>query len=469
MLLLRKSHNIKMIEYSILRKKAQEHRDELCRMLAELASFPSLQSDPEPHAPYGFECARLLERVEELMKNEGLATKLNADDGYLLGKLGSGNKIGIFAHGDVVPVGEGWTLTSPFEPKMLGDFMVGRGVSDNKSGIINAIFALRVLRELGAEPSCGVTIFVGSNEESGMGDIRAFAQKEAMPAVNIVPDCAYPAGRGEKGILRFYAVSREGFDGITELSGGEAFNIILGKAEAIVNASISADDIACEAIEQGTKLVATGISKHAASPEGSKNAGKLLIDALASSTALCESDRRILKNAAAILEGYYGEGLGIESIDPDFGHLTCANGIIKLNQKRLMLSFDVRYGASIDGSELEKQIIARLDSLGFDFKLESNRAGFIIDEDNEYLCAVADAYRECTGNHSSKTVLNGGGTYARYLKNGISVGSHTWHSPDFELPVGHGGAHQPDEFISIDGILDSIAILAYTICKLEKL
>lgn len=456
-----------MLEYKVIREKIEEYREELCEMLEELVRIPSLQGEGKPGAPYGIECARLLEKVEGIFKAEGLDTKLNADDGYLLGKLGDGNRIGIFAHGDVVPTGEGWTLTEPFEPKMLGDFMVGRGASDNKAGIVNALFALRTLKALDALPSCGITLYVGSNEESGMGDIRAFAEKEKMPTVNLVPDCAYPAGRGEKGIMRFYAVGRERLEQITELSGGEAFNIILGKVSATANAEISLENIDCKTENGKTELTALGISKHAAHPEGSKNAAKLLFDSLSSCERLCESDRRLLKNAAAILDGHYGESFGIENVDPDFGHLTCANGIAKLRDGHIVLSFDVRYGASVKGENLREKITAKLDSLGFDFELESDRAGFVLAPDNEYLVAVTDAYRECTGNTEAQPVLNGGGTYARYLKNGISVGSHTWYDPSFSLPNGHGGAHQPDEFISISGILDSAAILAYTLCKLS--
>ena len=37
-------------------------------------------------------------------------------------------------HSDVVPVGDSWIYTQPFEPIIKGDTLIGRGVSDNKSG-----------------------------------------------------------------------------------------------------------------------------------------------------------------------------------------------------------------------------------------------------------------------------------------------------------------------------------------------
>lgn len=463
-----------MLDYKLIREKMETHRDELCEMLAELVKIPSVQSEARPNAPFGEECAALLKKVEGICRDEGFSTVLNEADGYLLAKLGDGKKIGIFAHGDVVPVGEGWTLTKPFEPRIIDGFMVGRGSGDNKAGIVNALFALKTLRELGHAPECGITLFVGTNEESGMEDIDAYVKQNEAPTVNIIPDCGYPAGRGEKGIMRFYAVGRKALTDVKEFSGGEAFNIILGKAVAKLNIpeKLEFPDYVGMSTESDGKtltIISEGVSKHAASPEGSKNAAEDLALAISKCPSVCEDDRKIMKCIAYMLSSYYGEPFEIQHIDPDFGNLTCANGIVGLRNGHPIVSFDVRYGASVDHDKLEENIAKNLDKLGFDLELVNDRPGFVIDRDDKWLNAVVDAYRECSLDTSAEPVLNGGGTYARYLKNGISVGDSVKRRPPFELPAGHGGAHQPDEVVSIDGILDSASILAYTILKLEGL
>ncbi len=460
------------MEYKVIREKIYSYRDELVEKLSMLVRVPSIQSEAKPRAPFGESCAKVLEVAEEMFRAEGLSTELHAESGYLLAKTaGEGNRLGLYGHADVVPVGTGWTLTEPFEPKIIDGFIVGRGAYDNKSGVVESLFALRALRELGIAPKHRVTVYVGSNEESGMADIRNYVKEQEMPEVNLVPDCSYPAGRGEKGILRFYAVGREKLRDVVGFSGGEAFNIILGEAGAEISCAgtdfAGSGGITAEYSYGILKLRAKGFSKHAADPEGSRNAGKLLADAIFSGVSVCEGDREIMKNISSMLDGYYGEGLGIVNSDPDFGKLTCSNGIVGLRDGHPIVSFDVRYGPSVGGDELESRITARLDELGFDFELQSNRPGFVIDPNDRWLKTVVDAYHDCSGESESEPVLNGGGTYARYLKNGISVGCACHRPRPFALPDGHGGCHQPDETVSVDGILDAAAILAYMIMKVD--
>ena len=71
---------------------------------------------------------------------------------------------------------------------------------------------------------------------------------------------------------------------------------------------------------------------------------------------------------------------------------------------------------------------------------------------------VVDVYRELTGDAGAKPYYSAGGTYARHLKNAVSVGTSL---PGFgtpELRVGHGGEHQPDECINIDGLLGAMVM-----------
>ena len=71
-------------------------------------------------------------------------------------------------HLDVVPVDRaGWTC-DPFEGRLDGDRLYGRGMADMKGGIASAVEALHVLRRAGRQPSCDVVFHLVADEERGV-------------------------------------------------------------------------------------------------------------------------------------------------------------------------------------------------------------------------------------------------------------------------------------------------------------
>src|SRR5690349_3675723 len=69
----------------------------------------------------------------------------------------TGRSLILNGHIDVVPVGalELWT-TPPFQPRIEGDRLYGRGAGDMKAGIAAKLIALRALKRLGLQPSATV-------------------------------------------------------------------------------------------------------------------------------------------------------------------------------------------------------------------------------------------------------------------------------------------------------------------------
>ena len=81
-----------------------------------------------------------MQKCTKLFSDRGFSAEIFNDSGYALVTLGSGEKtIGIFSHSDVVPVGDDWLYTKPFEPVIKDGALIGRGVEDNKSGIMAAL------------------------------------------------------------------------------------------------------------------------------------------------------------------------------------------------------------------------------------------------------------------------------------------------------------------------------------------
>ena len=79
-----------------------------------------------------------------------------------------------------------------------------------------------------------------------------------------------------------------------------------------------------------------------------------------------------------------------------------------------------------------------------------------------------DVYKEFMGCENAESYVNAGGTYRQYLKDAVEVGTtNIWGVPD-GLPVGHGGAHQPDECININGFLEAIEIIMLMILECDR-
>lgn len=452
------------------------HREEIVQTLMGLIRIPSVKSEPEPHAPFGENCAAALEAAHKLYEREGLETKKT--DSYALASYGSGtHTLGVFAHADVVPVNAAdWTICAPFEPVVRDGFVYGRGSDDNKSGIVASLYAVKMLRELELPFDGKLLLYTGSNEESGMADMAEFVKNEPMPDISLVPDGGYPFSYGEKSILRLYLTSKTAFREILDVTGGKAANMVLDRADARIidkpelfdelNRIAAADDrITVDKADDGITVTAKGVASHAAHPEDAVNALGILAEVLEKCQHLCEHDRTIFGRVSALLADCNGASLGVPLTDPVFGALTAANGVVRTESGKPSLSFDVRFGSAATCEE----VLAKLKQhTSDDWKAENIRAtdGFLLDVNGEAPKRILEVYRTVSGQRDAVPFLMGGGTYARHLKNAYSVGTAAWYkckSP--VLPKGHGGAHQSDEFLCIDAFLEAIKILTATIVE----
>jgi succinyl-diaminopimelate desuccinylase len=117
----------------------------------------------------------------------------------------------VMAHLDIVPPGdrEQWE-SDPYEVRVDGDKIFGRGVEDNQQGVCSAIFAARALREEGVVPPCDLALLFVADEETGSEFGIAYLLKEKPDLFGaedliIVPDGGVPDGSqievAEKGIL----------------------------------------------------------------------------------------------------------------------------------------------------------------------------------------------------------------------------------------------------------------------------
>lgn len=453
----------------------KENYDRIIERWIGLVKIPSVKSEAAKCAPFGENCSKALNQSAMCFALSGFNSEVFETGGYAVVSYGEGDKkIGLFCHSDVVPASDDWLYTSAFEPIVKGGALIGRGVEDNKAGIIASLCVLEFFKENNIPLKNNIEVFIGSDEECGMKDMAEYLVEHTMPDISIVPDADFPCSVGEKGIFHFWLESQNSFKDIIDFCGGEAFNIVLDSATVTIKYNedlfnelkFKAENDSSFAVYKENSMIilkAKGVAKHASIPEGSINAAYLCAKLLSECVNLNSNDKTILTATVTALSSYYGNGIGVDHEDENFGKTTAVNGMVKVaDNKKLCLSFDVRYGDTLSAEKLEEDISLTANKLGFVVTDKNNSQGFSIDKDSKIPSLLEDVFFEVTGERLNR-VLMSGGTYARKLNNAFSIGTSyiTFDRKDkvLKMPEGHGGPHQCDEMIDIEGFFMATRIL----------
>jgi len=425
-----------------------------------LCRIPSVKGEATDGAPYGKACRDVLCECEALFKKHGFEAVRHEKYTLAYGGDPNGEKlIGTLAHSDVVPADESeWTKCKPFEPIIEDGYLYGRGVHDDKAGFIIMLYAAKAIRELGLPFGARLTMMAGADEESGMDDVYTYIAEQPMPDLGLVPDSGFPVKRGETTRWQFYAVSRRRVSDILGMECNGIFSRVLDNVKLTLRydegvfAELSekaSQELTVEKDGDSIILTAKGIAKSVLNPEGAVNA--MYVAAKALSECASFADRELMADTAAVIS----DGCGISENElcgeEQFTKPTSANGIVRISNGRLELAFDVRFLNNIKSAELEKMAKEKLDEYGFDYRRHKLFEGFLLSADDELVTAMLDEYNKYTDTEG-KPFLGAGGTYSRALKRSVSVGT-TLGGTHPDLPKGHGGGHQPDEYIELEAFL----------------
>ncbi len=447
-------------------KLLESLQEPMVKTLQEWVRIPSLKEDPADNAPFGQPLRLMLDKT--LADCRALGFEVKDYGGYAgdakMGEGSDGDALGILAHVDVVPVGDGWTR-EPFGAQIEGDLMYGRGTSDDKGPLAAALYAMVAVKKAGIPLQRKVTLIFGCDEESGMEDMKHYKKVATMPRTGFSPDASYPIINLEKGMVGLGLTAQVPKDGlrVLELNVGERQNVIPGKASALVSGDTSLIEKVAEVSRQygwpveakmengAVRILATGINGHAAYPETARNAiGQLLI-----TLKELGATGPIATLALAIGTDSYGEGLGIKAEDKASGPLTCNLGIIRLKDDTLSATLDIRYPLLIAGERIRDIVAAHLD--GFEVAQNFFKLPHYVPASSALVQGLLDAYHGVTGREKT-TLSTGGGTYARMLEEGVAFGASFPEDPDV--------AHQADEHISIEKLMTSMKIFAHAIINL---
>jgi succinyl-diaminopimelate desuccinylase len=152
------------------------YRDEIIDIQRELTSRPALgpvNKGTGEHRKADY-IREILEGLSPDSIEEIRAPDEQAEGGYRPNLVArwEGEKpdttLWVLSHMDVVPPGDlSLWETDPYEVKVDGDRIIGRGVEDNQHGIVSSYFAMKAILELGLKPVHSVGLVMVADEETG--------------------------------------------------------------------------------------------------------------------------------------------------------------------------------------------------------------------------------------------------------------------------------------------------------------
>ena len=171
----------------------------MMRDIARMVSINSERMPAQEGKPFGEGPYQALMEFKELAKERGFDTKIYGNAVGAVNLNDGPKQLDILAHLDVVPAGEDWTVTSPFDATIKDGRIYGRGTADDKGPAVTALWAMKCVKDLGIPLTKNVTLLVGTDEECGSGDLPYYYKVEKEAPMSFSPDAEYPLINIEKG------------------------------------------------------------------------------------------------------------------------------------------------------------------------------------------------------------------------------------------------------------------------------
>jgi succinyl-diaminopimelate desuccinylase len=425
--------------------------------LKALVRIPSVsRGDPaEPGKPFGKTVYEALQAALAIARRLGL--KAWDTDGYCgVVEYGEGEEVlGILAHLDVVPEGEGWSVP-PYSATEKDGRIIGRGTLDDKSPALSAIYALAAAKECGLKMKRRVRVILGCDEEIGSLGVEHYLKVEGQPTLAFTPDAEYPVVNSEMGIM--HTTYEKHYPSQLRIDCGTAANVIPGviRAELPVKAVPVHAPAGYTVTYDENRITVEGRGGHASMPEFAKNALQALMKIL-TVQPLPDADKETVRALYALWQfDMHGESLGIDVTD-ESGRITYQPDVIRFNENGVRFIADCRHPFTAKAEDLLKTWDAAYGKAGFARTDTVIKPGHFIPADSELVSTLMDIYNEL--NHSdSKPLSMGGGTYARELENAVAFG--------IVREGEESMCHMPDESISIEDIRFNTNIMAEAIRRL---
>lgn len=474
-------------------------REEMLEDLACLVRIDSQKGTPKDGKPFGEGPAKVLQEAETLMKKCGLSTR-NYENYVITGDFSDQEKeLDILAHLDVVPVTQDWTVTQPFETKIVGGKIYGRGTADDKGPAIAALYALRAIKELGIPMKKSVRLILGSDEECGSSDLEYYYNIEREAPYSFTPDCDFPVINVEKGRLegKFSADFTDGLQlpGVITLQSGDKINVvpqrarfeIAGLEEHVLqetakrvseetgvtfdicvkempeqNETLLKDGYTGISLPSGAKVYcveARGQAAHAASPAEGKNALTASLYLIAELPLAQSQGQKALQALAKLLPWHdtSGKTLGIYREEEQSGAVTICFSLMDYTANHMSGAFDGRLPIGCTEENTKIPVKEAFGAHGIKLADSPMVKPHCVPGDSDFVQILLGSYERYTG-IKGEPLSTGGGTYVHELERGVGFGCG--------IPGVDNHMHGDNEFMVIDTLLMSAKIFADAIVRI---
>ncbi len=451
---------------------------ELISAASRLIAIDSTEGAPEPGKPFGAGPARALEEALKIAEEYGL--RAESAEGYVaVADLNDREtRLHMLTHLDVVDAGTGWTVTGPFVPKVANGLLYGRGADDDKGPTAAALLAMRAVKELGIPLKYNCRLIMGTNEESGFGDIIHYFSSHPYAPYTFSPDAGFPLINIEKGHYRplFSRTwpAETALPRVTSVSGGQRLNVVPAGASAELMGLSAAQVLPYSAKAEaetgvrftlkerdgGVSILASGVSGHVAEPEKAVNALTALLHLLASlPLAPCGSTGAVRALQELFPHGdHLGAALGIAQRDELSGPLTVSFTMLALNGTGFEGRFDSRSALTATEQSCRKRAEAALGGYGIEVTgFPEMHAGHHTPASSPFVKTLLSCYEEYTG-MPGECIAIGGGTYVHDIPGGVAFGC--------SMPGFVTNLHSQDEHASLSDLLTSAKIFAEAIGRI---
>ena len=430
--------------------------EEMIENLGKLVAVDSQLGTPEEGKPFGEGPAEVLSVGLKIAEELGFHT-VNLDNYCGYAEMGEGEEIvGIAGHLDIVPVGGDWSY-DPFVLTCKGDHVYGRGTTDDKGPVIEALYAMKLLRDSGVKLNKRVRLIMGCNEETGSKCMEHYNKVAEELSCGFTPDANFPCIHGEKGHMSMMAYSKH--TKIISMNGGFVSNAVCDSCTTVIPADIGLKE-KLEAALADTKLqeyqvteengqieiYAKGVPAHASTPALGINAAGVTFECL--EKAGFEDDFVEFYNSH-IGTACDGSGIGLKCAD-EFGELTFCNGIVKKEDGVISATIDIRFPVTYSVEDMLKMCEGKLEDENGRIEIHTTTKPLFFPKESPLVEALYKAYTDVTGDTENKPLVIGGGTYAKSLKNIIAFGPE---KPGVDYRI-----HGADEYTLVSEVEEAVQI-----------
>ena len=432
-------------------------KEQYLNSLQTIISYPSVLNEGENGTPFGQAIQDVLEKTLELAQELGFQTYIDPEGYYGYAEIGQGEELlAVLCHLDVVPAGDlkDWQ-TPPFEATIVGDYLVGRGVQDDKGPSLAALYAVKSLLDDGIQFTKRIRFIFGTDEETLWRCMNRYNQIEEQADLGFAPDSSFPLTYAEKGLLQV-KLHGPGWEDLP-LQAGQALNVVPDKAtyagHRLEELLPVLDQSEVQYSQTEDSVTVLGVSKHSKDAAEGVNA----IVGLAESLSLIQPHPALLFIADAVGEDATGEALFGPISDEPSGDLSFNLATLVIDQEQSEIGIDIRIPVLADKDAL----VARLQEIAASYQLEYEEFDYLaplyVPLDSPLVSSLMAVYQEETGD-KTPAMSSGGATFARTMGNCVAFGAL--------FPGAEQTEHQANERAKIDDLYAAMEIYREAIQRL---